>query len=125
MREKLDELINQEGQYIYVYQGIESVDDPFEKNVVTANLNPLPVKALVVDFTASKAHWVMPGIKVSRIKEIYVPKRYRSLIENTQKIEIRNSSGQKESYEGWRENGEMQIREEGGYLRVYVYSKHT
>jgi hypothetical protein len=125
MKNELDELIKSKGQYIHIYQGIESVDDPFEKNVSTTNLNPLPVKALVVDFVASKAQWVMPGIKVSRIKEIYVPRKYRSLLENSQKIEIRNSDGQSEFYEGWRENGHMQLREEGGYLRVYIYSKHT
>jgi len=125
MRKNLDELIEREGQFIYVYQGIETVDDPFEKNVVTTNLNPIPIKAIVVDFVASKAQWVMPGIKVSRIKEIYVARRYRTLLENSQKLEIRNSDGQTESYEGWRENGQMQIREEGGYLRVYIYSKHT
>lgn len=125
MRDRLNELIRREGKYIHVYQGIESVEDPFEKNVSTTNLNPLPVKALVVDYVASKAQWVMPGIKVSRIKEIYVPARYRSLLENSQKLEIRNPDGQTEFYEGWRENGKMQIREEGGYIRVYIYSKHT
>lgn len=125
MREGFNDLTEKEGQYIYVYQGIETIDDPFEKNVIATDLNPLPVKAVVVDFTAAKAQWIMPGIKVSKIKEIYVPKRYRTLIENSQKIEIRNSDGQVESYEGWRENSKMQIREEGGYLRVYIYSKHT
>lgn len=125
MREQLDEIIKDQGKFIYVYVGIETVDDPFEKNVVTTNLNPFPIKALVIDFTAAKAQWAMPGIKVSRIKEVYIPKRYRSIIENSQKIELRNSNDAIETYEGYRENGKMQIREEGGYLRVYIYSKHT
>lgn len=125
MKDPLDDILIKEGKWIQMYLGIESIDDPFEKNVISTNLNPLPIRALITDFTASKAQWVMPGIKVSRIKEIYIPKRYRTVLENSQKIEMINSDGAVESYEGYRENGKMQIREEGSYLRVYVYSKHT
>ncbi len=125
MKDPLDDVFSKEGKWIQVYLGIEAIQDPFEKNIISTNFNPIPVKALVADFTTAKAQWAMPGIKVSQIKEIYVQKKYRSLLEKSQKIEIRNSDKINESFEGWRENGKMQIREEGEYLRVYVYSKST
>lgn len=125
MRDTIEQLVKERGQYIYIHQGVEAVDDPFEKNVLTTEIPPLPVKALVVDLTATQANWKMPGIKLSRAKTIYVHRRYRSLLENSQKIEIRNSDKVAEFFEGWRENGQMQIREEGVHLEVNIYSKHT
>lgn len=125
MKDPLDDLIEKEGQWLEVYMGIETIDDAFEKNVITTNINPISIKAFVSDQVASKAQWIMIGIKVSQIKEIYFAKKYRGLIEASQKIGLRNNHGSTDYFEGWRENSKMQIREEGEYLRVYIYSKHT
>ncbi|HED06344.1 MAG TPA: hypothetical protein ENI61_06645 [Ignavibacteria bacterium] len=120
-----DIVYKSQGKWINIYGGIETVDDPFEKNVVVTNLNPIPIKAIVSDFTAAKAQWAMPGVNVSQMKEIYVPIKYRTLIESSQKIGIKNSTGVEEYFEGWRESGKMQIREEGNQLRLYVYNKQV
>jgi len=125
MNNPFDDLLELNGHWIQVYLGIEAVDDPFEKNVITTTINPISIKALVTDHASSKAQWIMPGIVVSKIKEIYVAKKYRSLIEASQKFGIRNSMGVTEFFEGWREDGHMQITEEDASLRLYVYSKHT
>lgn len=105
---------------IRIYLAKETIIDPYEKNVEITLLNPIPIKAIVVDLTATQASYKMPGIKVSRVKEVITYKKYRSLIEQSHKIEIDS-----EDYEGWRENGRMQIREEHEIIRIYVYSKHV
>ena len=121
----LDNFFDSKAQNILVYQGIETVDDPFEKNVTETFLNPLSVKALVMDLNATQANYKMPGINISKAKNLYIDKRYRSLIENSQKFELKNSIGVTENYQGWRVNGKMQIREEGNYLQVYIYSDNN
>ena len=125
MRCALQDLIRKEGKWINIFPGLETIDDPYEKNVITTPISPVPVKGLVVDLTATQAQWKMPGVKVSKAKIIYIDKKYRSLLENSCKIEIRNSDKEIEVYEGWRENGKMQYREQGRYLEVNIYSKHN
>lgn len=125
MKDPLQDLFDTEAVWIRIYVGVESIADPFEKNVTAFILNPFSIKALVFDVADEKAQWIMPGIKFSKIKGMYVARRCLSLLENSQMIELKNSSGLMERFEGFRENGKMKIREEGGYLRVYIYSKHT
>jgi hypothetical protein len=60
----------------------------------------------------------MPGIITNKAKEIMVEKKYRHALELSSKIKY-----EKDFYEGWRSNGKMQIREEGDYVRVYIYIK--
>ena len=106
-------------QTIKVYLGKEESADPYEQNVTVTYNNPLPIKALVVDLTATQSQWKMPGIKIAKVKEIFIKTKYRPLIELSQKIEIEG-----EMYEGWRENGKFQIRQMAGdILRLYVYIK--
>jgi hypothetical protein len=106
-------------KWIDIYTGKEVSQDPYENNVVVTYNNPLSIKALVTDLSATQALYKMPGIEVSKIKEIFIKTKYRSLIEMSQKIGI-----QGDMYEGWRVNGKMQIREMAGdILRVYIYIK--
>jgi len=125
MRCALDDLIKSEGQWIYIFTGLETIDDPFEKNVITTPINSIPVKGLVSDVAFAKIKWAMPGIVTSKSKEIIIPKKYRSLLESSCKIEIRNSDKVIEVYSGWRENSKLQYMIEDEYLRAYIYSKHT
>ena len=61
----------------------------------------------------------MIGIDTDKAKELIMPKSKRTLIEQSQEIKIDN-----EIYMGYRDNnGKMQIREEGNYIRVYCYIK--
>ena len=106
---------------IKIYTGKETIEDPFEKNVSVSLSNGIPIDALVGDdLISSQIQWKIPGINTANAKEIYIEKRNRSLLEQSQKIKIRG-----QYYEGWRVNGRMQIREEGDLLRVYVYSTYN
>ena len=61
----------------------------------------------------------MIGINADKAKELIMPKSKRPLMEISQEIEIDG-----DIYMGWRDNnGKMMIREQGDYLRIYVYIK--
>lgn len=119
----LEEIFKTEGQCIRVYMGVEISQDPFEKNVAVTLLNPIPIKALVRDLIASQVTWKMPGIETAKAKEIIVEKRHRTLLEKSHKIELKENN-KCVDFEGWRVMGRMQIREDGDFLRVYLYSKN-
>ena len=112
----MDKLFKEFSQYISVYPSQITVADPYEKNVTLSYLNPLPIKAIVTDLIASQINWKIPGIVTNKAKEIFVEKKYRSLIEFSYKIKINN-----EYYVCWKVNNNMQIREEQDYLRIYCY----
>lgn len=114
----MEELFREKSQKIRIYLATETIDDPYEKNVKLKELNPLPIRAIVTDLTASSAQWKMIGIVADKAKEIIVEKKYRSLIEKSYKIEVDG-----DFYNGWKMNGRMQIREEGNYCRIYIYIK--
>ncbi len=118
----MENLFKEHAKNIKVYIARETIIDPYEKNVELTNLNPLPLKAIVTDLTTSQATWKMPGIEVSKAKELIIEKKYRSLIEKSQKITIQRDTA---DYYGWKDNAgkNMQIREEGDYIRLYIYSK--
>jgi hypothetical protein len=119
VRRFAEDIYRLQGERIYIYTGKEVSQDPYENNMVVTYNNPIPVIALVTDYTAAQAAYKMPGIITKKTKEIMIPKKYRTLLELSQKISI-----QGEDYEGWRENGKMQIRQIGNNdLRVYVYIK--
>ncbi|MEQ9716551.1 MAG: hypothetical protein ABGF52_13620 [Candidatus Asgardarchaeum sp.] len=103
---------------IRISRGLETIDDPFEKNVTVVYLNPLPIRAIISDLTMAKVNYAMPGISTDKAKEIIIEKKRRHLIERSHRIEIAG-----EYYEGWRVNGKAQMREEGNYLRIYIYIK--
>jgi hypothetical protein len=108
-----------QGEYINVYTGQEKILDKYEQNVTIEYNNPLPIIAIVTDLVADSIQWKMPGIVTNGAKELFIYKKYRSLLEQSQKIEIKG-----EFYEGYRLEGKMQIRElAGNVIRVYVYKK--
>ena len=107
---------------IRVYLGKETIQDPYEKNVKVTLFQPTIIQAIVEDLIFSQISWKLPGIQTDKAKRVYIPKQYRTLIENSQKIEVREN-GKLVAFEGWRVNGRMQIREEGDLLQIYIYSK--
>jgi hypothetical protein len=121
-RPYLDDIFNSPeagAVYIKVFTGKEVITDPYEKTTTVVYNNPCPVLALVSDLTAAQAQWKMPGIEVKKVKEIFVKSKYQPLIELSQKIEIEG-----DMYEGWRENGRLQIRQMAkDVIRLYVYIK--
>ena len=117
--EEFKELIKSEGKWIKVFLGKEVSADPFEKNINLVLINPIPIKCLITDLIASQIKWKMIGIDADKAKELIMPKSKRPLMEISQEIEIDG-----DIYMGWRDNnGKMMIREQGDYLRIYVYIK--
>lgn len=114
----MDKLFKEKSQSIRIYLARETEVDPFEKNVELTEISPIPIKAIVTDLIASQAIWKMTDISTTKAKEIIVEKKYRTLIEQSQRIKIDD-----DYYEGWRVDGRMQIREEGNYCRIYCYIK--
>jgi len=103
---------------IYLYPGLETVTDPFEKTVETTLLNPLPIKAIITDLTFTKIQYAMPGIETDKAKEIIIEKKYETLLKQSYKIKVDN-----DFYEGWQINSRLQYRIEGNYIRAYIYIK--
>jgi len=116
----MDNLFKEKSKTIKIYLGIETIIDPYEKNVETTILNPLPIKAIITDLTATKAQYAMAGIVVDKAKEIIINKRYESLLLKSQKIQIGS-----EYFVGWRQNSKLQYRIEGDYLRAYIYIRKS
>lgn len=116
----MDELFNEQAKNIKLYVGVESIDDPYEKNVNTTLLQPLQVKGIVTDLSNSQIQWKMPGIITDKSKEIIIEKIHKGLLEMTQKITVEGDSS---IYDGWRINGKLQYRVEQDYLRAYIYVK--
>lgn len=114
----MEKLFKEFSKPIKIYLATEMETDPFEHTVELTELNPFPIKAIISDLTASQSQYKMIGIVADKSKEIMVEKKYRSLLEKSVVIEV-----EKELYEGWRVSGKMQIREEGNFLRVYIYIK--
>lgn len=114
----MDEFFKEMAQKIKVYLSVESVSDPYEKNVELTTLPSLPILAVVNDLSFSKIQWAMPAIFTDSAKEIYIHKRHETLIEQSYKIEIKNVL-----YDSWRINGRMQKKQEGDYIRIFIYHK--
>jgi len=114
----MENLFRNKSEYIRIYMGTETINDPYEKDVSVTMLNPMPIKAIVTDLIASQSVWKMPGIEANKAKEIIIKKKYENALKASQKMKIRG-----EFYNGWRVNGKLQYRIEGDYLRAYVYYK--
>jgi len=118
----MDIVFRKNSQSVLIYLAIESDNDPFEHDVSLSYLNPLPIQAIVTDLEFAQVNYKMPGILTNKAKVLLVEKKYRTLLEQSSKIQI---VGDTDYYHGWERNGKMQIREEGDYLKVYIYIKDT
>jgi len=116
---ELDELINQEGVWIKIVLGKEIIIDPETQEKKPILINSIPIKAIVTDLTSTQLRWKMYGIETQQGKELFMDIKYRGIIDMSQKIVIDNVD-----YVGWRDDlGKMQIRQEGSYLKIYVYRR--
>lgn len=110
--------LDDEKKVIRVYLANEEIKDPYEETKIYTIKTPKSIKGIVTDLIATQINWKMPGVITTDAKELIIKKRYRSLIEASYKLEI-----DKKFYEGWKIQGNMQIREEGDFIRVYVYRR--
>lgn len=116
----MHELFAEKSQIIKIHVGIEQSEDPYEKNVSTTLLPPYPIRAIVTDVVPTSANWKMPGIITEKTREIIIKSKYKTLLEQSQKITIH---GEDDEYYGWRTNGRLNYRVEADYLRCYIYVK--
>ena len=114
----MENLFKNKSEHIRIYIGKEIEIDPYEHTVDITMQNSQPIRAIVTDLVSSQITWKIPGIEISKAKEIIIKKKYENTLKASQKLKIRN-----EYYEGWRKNGKLQYRQEGDYLRAYVYLK--
>lgn len=118
----MEDFFREQSEDIKIYTGKETVSDPYEKNATVSLFNPLFICAIVSDLIFSQISWKLPGIITDKAKEIMIDKKHRTLLEKSQKISVIENNTWID-FEGWRINGKMQIREEGDYVRAYIYSK--
>lgn len=117
--DELKELIRQEGKIIYIYLSKSVSQDPEEDDKLEICYNPITIRGLLNDLTSASVNWKMPGTGVVQGKEIVCDKKYRNTIEMAYKLKIDGNE-----YIGWKDNsGKTQIREEGSYIRLYIYRK--
>lgn len=116
----MNELFREKSRTIRIYLGVEVETDPYEHTTETTMFNPLPIKAIVTDLTATQSQYKMAGIVADKAKEIIINKRYESLLLKSQKIQVDN-----DYYVGWKQNGRLQYRIEGEFLRAYIYIKKS
>jgi len=112
------DVFKENSKTIYMYPGLETITDPFDKTAETTLLNPLPIKAIVADLTFTKIQWAMPGIETDKALEIIILKKHENLLKQTYQIKVDN-----ELYNGWQINGRLQYRPEGDYIKAYIYIK--
>lgn len=112
----MEVLFREKAIKIRIILAMEKETDPFEHTVDFSELPSLPISAIVTDLTATKAQYAMIGIITDSAKEIIIKKKYESLLLKSYKIKIGN-----DYYIGWKQNGKLQYRIEGDYLRAYVY----
>ena len=116
----MDALFKENSQKILIYPATTVQQDPYEKNIEVTCLNPLPVRAIVTDLTPTQMKWKSSGIIEEDGKEIIIEKKYRPLLEMSYKLKVGTKY-----YLGWKINGKMVIREEGNFLRIYIYRKNN
>lgn len=118
--DELKSIIRQHGKYINVYIGKETVTDQLEESIEITYYSPNRIKGMLEDLSVASAVYKMPGINTTKSKIFVCHKSYRTLFENSHKIEINN-----EIYYGYKDGAgsNIVIKEEGSYIRVYLKKK--
>jgi len=87
---ELRHLYRLEGETIFIYPGKERQSDKFDETKTITMLSPIPVKALVKDFSPKALVWKDYGVKEIGAKQVMVEPQNKSLIENCVKLIIRD-----------------------------------
>lgn len=112
----MDNLFRNHSKKIFFILATTTIIDPFEKNTAKTQLPSIPVDAIVTDLSPTSAEWKMPGISISKAKEIMIEKKQEDLLRLTHIIEIDG-----EKYHGWMKNGKLSYRINGNYLFAYIF----
>lgn len=118
--QELEEIIKQEGKWIKIVLGKSIITDPEEQSTKTTLINPILIKGLVTELTANQLRWKMFGIENQQGMEIIVDKKYKNVIQMSQKIIIDNIE-----FVGYLGDiGKLQVKEEGNYLKIYTFRRN-
>ena len=115
----MDQIFKNFSQKILIYLSISSEEDCLEFNTVESLLNSIPIRAIVSDYSFSKARWTMTEIHTDEIKEVTIEKKHESLLISSYKIGFEGKE-----YYGYKVNGRLQYRKEGDYIRFQMFTKH-
>ena len=110
------ELFKETSQRIKIYLGKETIIDPITKEKTKALFPPKYISAIVYDLTMAQAQWKLPGVSTNQIKTIIIERKWENLLLQCQKIQIDSVD-----YTGWKENGRLQYKTEGDYIRAHIY----
>lgn len=112
----MQELFKESSEKILIYTSVETILDPYDKNVENIVLNSLPISALVTDVVGSSMSYKTNGIIQDDSKEIICEKKHRKLLELSYKITVDSID-----YQGYKINGIMSIRNlDKDYIKLYI-----
>lgn len=115
--DELKSIIRAHGKYINIFIGKESTKNTLTGDITITYGSPNPVKGLLEDMSDASAVYKIPGVNTTKSKIFVCHKNYRTIFENSHKIEIDN-----EIYYGYKDDAgnKIRIKEEGNYIRVYL-----
>ena len=114
----MDRFFKEQSSRVLLYFAKETTTDPYRKTKEFSIVSSVPISAIVSDLNATQMQWKMPGISTGKAKQLIINKRDLESIRSSYKLKINN-----DYYEGWRVNSQLQYRETGEYVRLYVYIK--
>ena len=83
-------ILEDEGKMVKIllYPAIETVDDPYEKTKTESFLNPLTIKAYVIQLSFESLKWKYPGLIPSGSIKILCDTKYEGILKVASKIKI-------------------------------------
>ena len=116
----LKNIIRTEGKYVNVFIGKETTKNSLTGDVTVTYSANNPIKGLLEDMSDASAVYKIPGVATTKSKIFVCHKSFRTIFENTHKIEIDN-----ELYYAYKDDSgsKIRIKEEGNYIRVYLTRK--
>lgn len=105
---------------VYVYPQQTRIADPYEKNTISTELNPLPIKAVVNDISFSGLRYKYYGNIPAGSKQILCDIEHKNLLLSAAKIKIDNIE-----YSVYKDaDKNFQMLERQNYLVVVVERKN-
>ncbi len=83
-------MLRERGETILVFPGIEREIDDMEKQKFVKLLNPIPIKAIVKDFSPTSLVWNNVGLSNIGAKSLTLEKKYEKLMKAAKKITIQD-----------------------------------
>jgi len=113
----MEDLFREKQETVWVYMSKETVDDPYERNVVEETYAPIPIKAIIYTEFPEKLQWKYPGIKTTDAKGLVVRNKDLPTIRLSNKLTIGGNE-----YNAYRDNGNLTIYPYAeNYTRVIVF----